>query len=216
MAWRMYPCPNCGRPWIVCRGSCRRRNEELDDYLTTFDKDEKIDVSFQCYTCECHYDQTPNGGVKLHECCEHDKTEHDHSKRSLLLTTNWEDVAALWCENLITIGNYKRACEEKNMKVIRNETMHHYIFTRLDNIEGCYSCLFLNGKMNEKQYQYFENIHHHILDYLKGCRWSVMYDDRLASVGIWSSVKLFDEYLKKTLESDFFKENDIRIENRSF
>lgn len=158
------------------------------------------DVSFQCYTCECHFD------------CQ----KHDHSKRSLLLTTNWEDVAALWCENLITIGKYKKACEMKDMKVIKNETMHHYILTRLDNIEGCYSCLFLNGKMKEEQYKYFENLHQTFIEYLKGLKKYDWIDGEITDHGIWSCTRLFDHYLKKTLESDFFKENDIRIENRSF
>ena len=33
MAWRMYPCPNCGRPWVVCGGRCRRKNEDLENYF---------------------------------------------------------------------------------------------------------------------------------------------------------------------------------------
>lgn len=177
-------CPFCGLPPELC--TCG----PFGPYQRPMPR---RDVSFQCYTCECHFD------------CQ----KHDHSRRSLLLTTDWQEVAALWCENLITIGKYKKACEMKDMKIIDNETMHNYILTRLENIEGCYTCLFLNGKMNEEQYRYFENLQYQLNQQLKG---------RYAPLGNgkWTNPRKFDEYLKKTFESDFFKENDIRIENRSF
>lgn len=46
MAWRMYPCPNCGRPWVVCGGRCRGRNEDFE-YL--MENSDKKDVSFECW-----------------------------------------------------------------------------------------------------------------------------------------------------------------------
>lgn len=55
MAWRMYPCPNCGRPWVVCGGRCRRRNEDLSNYLLENDE-RKFDISFQAYPIEVTYD----------------------------------------------------------------------------------------------------------------------------------------------------------------
>lgn len=189
----MYPCPYCGRPWVVCGGRCRGRNEELENYIKE-DDNKKFDVSFQCYTCECHFDKQPTH-------------EHEHNNRSLLLSNNWEDVAALWCKNLISIGKYKSACENKNNDIIKNDTIHDYILTRLENIEGCYSILFLNGKMDKKHFQFFEKIQNEIVE--------VLNDDEVNTF-YWTSVKLFNNYLTKTLESDFFKENNIRIENRSF
>lgn len=54
----MYPCPNCGRPWVYCKGSCRRRNEEFSEYI------EKFDVSFQAYPCELKFDPIPSRGPR--------------------------------------------------------------------------------------------------------------------------------------------------------
>lgn len=190
----MSRCPICHESIWNCR--CRRGQHDVSFDLWCVPEVKIEKKPDHATDCKCH--------------------EHQHNKRSLLLTTDWEDVAALWCENLITLGKYKKACEMKDMKVIKNKTMHDYILTRLDNIEGCYSCLFLNGKMNGKQYQYFENIQASMKDYLGNAKSSSMFDDQLANVGMWSSVKLFDQYLSQTLNSEFFKENDIRIENRSF
>ena len=191
MAYWLVRCPRCGRPWISC--NCGKRNEELKDY------ENKFDVSFQCYTCECFQE----------------KPKHGHTNRSLLLTRNWEDIAALWCENLITLGKYKKACEDKNLNIIKNSTMHDYIMTRLENIDGFYSCLFLNGKLNSFQYQYFEFLQDDMVKKLDSS-FDGHIEDEIPGIGPWSSAKLFDNYIKKTLESEFFKQNDIKIENQTF
>lgn len=200
-------CPKCGylNTYCICPKTCSKCGKN------TFDCKCYTSYGRRRFDMNCELWCIPE--VKIEKKPEH---EHDHSKRSLLLTTNWEDVAALWCENLITLGKYKKACELRDMKVIKNKTMHNYILTRLDNIEGCYSCLFLNGKMNEQQYKHFEFIQGSMKTYLKGRFGSSKFDDQFIGIGIWSSAKLFDNYLSQTLNSDFFKENDIRIENCTF
>lgn len=50
MAWRMYPCPNCGRPWVVCGGRCRRRNEEFLN-----EENDKIEMNIQLYAVPNFY-----------------------------------------------------------------------------------------------------------------------------------------------------------------
>ena len=139
-------------------------------------------------------------------------THHCHCKESLLVTRKWEDIAALLCEQLITLMKYCNACQVKEITIIKNSTMHDYILTRLDNIERCYSSLYLGGKLDIKGFEYFEGIQDVMVNTLEGTIGSSQWDDTMTSVGIWSSFKLFDWYIQSFLNSDFFKENDIRIE----
>lgn len=136
-------------------------------------------------------------------------TDHCHYKKKLLLTRNWEDVAALWCKQLITLMNYCNACQDKEISIIKNSTMHDYIMSRLENIEGCYSCLYLGGKLTSKQFEYFEGNQDLMLNILEKTVPSE-YND--CEFGVWGNPKLFDWYIQSFLNSDFFKENDIRIE----
>lgn len=139
-------------------------------------------------------------------------THHCHCKESLLVTRKWEDIAALLCEQLITLMKYREACKLQEMSIIKNSTMHDYILTRLDNIERCYSSLYLGGKLTGEEFGYFEGIQDLMLNTLEGTIGSSQWDDTLTTVGIWSSFKLFDWYIQSFLNSDFFKKNDIRIE----
>lgn len=136
-------------------------------------------------------------------------TEHSHCKKSFLFTKKWEDIAALLCEQLITLTKYAISCKVKELYIIKNSTMHDYIMTRLENIEGCYSSLYLGGKLNSKDFEYFEGIQDLMLNTLEGTIPNE-YDD--SDIGVWGSFKLFDWYIQSFLNSDFFKENDIRIE----
>lgn len=138
------------------------------------------------------------------------KREHQHNNKSFLLTTEWEDVVELWCENLITIGKYKKACEDGMKDIIQNETMHDFILTRFENIENCYSCLYLTGKLTKPQFEFYEKTQNYIVDRLTG-------DKMVTSqTPIWEDDGVFQNYLNYILNSQFFKENDIRIENRSW
>lgn len=141
---------------------------------------------------------------------------HCHCKESLLFTRKWEDIAALWCEQLITLMKYREACKLQELSIINNSTMHDYITTRIENIERCYSCLYINGKIDAKQFGFYEGTQDIMLATLYQKQPPVLpnqiWDDTLENVGIWSSFKLFDWYINAFLNSDFFKENDIRIE----
>jgi hypothetical protein len=134
---------------------------------------------------------------------------HCHCKESLLVTRKWEDIAALLCEQLITLMKYCNACQVKEITIIKNSTMHDYILTRLDNIERCYSSLYLGGKLDIKGFEYFEGIQDLMLNTLEKTIPNEYNDNEF---GVWGSFKLFDWYIQSFLKSDFFKENDIRIE----
>lgn len=134
---------------------------------------------------------------------------HCHCKESLLVTRKWEDIAALLCEQLITLMKYCNACKVKEITIIKNSTMHDYILTRLDNIERCYSSLYLGGKLEIKGFEYFEGIQDLMLNILEKTVPSE-YND--CEFGVWGNPELFDWYIQSFLKSDFFKENDIRIE----
>lgn len=157
---------------------------------------EKIDVSFQLWMVDQF---------------------HFHNKKSMLVTSKWEDVAYLLCENLITIIKYKDACKQNNEKITKNETMHDYILTRLENIEGAYSCLYINGKLTEEEFNYFERNQKTILFMLEGESKDVTVskDDKLKDFfqeTNWKDEIIFKDYIDTILNSKFFKDNDIRIE----
>ena len=136
--------------------------------------------------------------------------EHDHHKKNWLFTNKWEDVVYLWCQNLITIGKYKKACEEGKKEITQNETMHDYILTRFENIDGCYSSLYLGGKLTKSQFEFYEKTQTRIVDKLTG------EDGKGTTIPVWEDFELFDNYLKFMLNSQFFEENDIRIDNCTF
>lgn len=136
-------------------------------------------------------------------------THHCHCNKSFLFTKKWEDIAALLCEQLITLMKYCNACQVKEVSIIKNSTMHDYIMTRLENIEGCYSSLYLGGKLTGEQFGYFEGIQDLMLNILEG---TIPNEYKDSDFGAWGSFKLFDWYIQSFLNSDFFKENDIRIE----
>lgn len=48
MAWRMYPCPRCGRPWVCC--ICRKQNEDLLNK-----ENDKIEMNIQLYAIPNFY-----------------------------------------------------------------------------------------------------------------------------------------------------------------
>ena len=54
-----------------------------------------FDVSFDCYTCECHF---------------------NHWKPRLLMTSKWEDVVYLLCQNLISVMKYINAVLHEKWK----------------------------------------------------------------------------------------------------
>lgn len=183
----MYPCPNCGRPWVVCGGRCRRRNEELSDY----NEEGKIDISFDLWMVDKF---------------------HFHRNKSLMVTKNWEDVAALMCENLITIMKYKEACKQGNELITKNETMQDYILSRLENIQSAYSSLYIFGKLTTDEFNYFERNQKTILFMLTGEGDDI---DRLKDYfkeANWKDEIIFNDYIDTILNSTFFKNNDIRIE----
>lgn len=134
---------------------------------------------------------------------------HCHCKESLLVTRKWEDIAALLCEQLITLMKYCNACQVKEITIIKNSTMHDYILTRLDNIERCYSSLYLGGKLDIKGFEYFEGIQDLMINTLEK---TIPNEHNDSDFGPWGSFGLFDWYIQSFLKSDFFKENDIRIE----
>lgn len=192
----MYPCPNCGRPWVVCGGRCRRRNEELSEY----NENGKIDISFDLWMVD-KFNFNP---IKIHE--------HNHNKQTLMITKKWEDIAVLMCENLISIMKYANACIDKNEKITKNETMHDYILTRIENIERSYSCLYINKKMNEEEFNYFERNQKTILFMLTGEKDYTTKMDKNWIDKNWEDEIIFKDYIDTILNSDFFKNNDIRIE----
>lgn len=134
---------------------------------------------------------------------------HCHCNKSLLVTRKWEDIAALLCEQLITLMKYCNACKNEEISIIKNSTMHDYIMTRIENIEGCYSSLYLGGKLDSQGFEYFEGIQDLMLNTLEKTIPNE-YDD--SKYGVWGSFELFNWYIQSFLKSDFFKENDIRIE----
>lgn len=200
MAWRMYPCPNCGRPWVVCGGRCRRRNEDLTHLLENDER--KFDVSFQCYTCELHFDKD-TGAPKKNE-----ENGHEHTNRSLLFTTQWEEVVYLMCQNLITLMKYRDAIENKATEIIKNETLHDYILTRLENIENCWCSLFLSGKINIEEYKEFSREHETFLNLLNsGSTWG----NNEEQFTHWQNVGTFNKYIYWIENSPLFKNNDVKI-----
>ena len=130
----------------------------------------------------------------------------------LLVTRNWKDITLLLCENLITLIRYRDACKNKDLSIIKNKSIHEYIMTRIENIENCYSTLYLSNKIDYDQFETFEGVQDAMINTLEEVIGSSLYDDILDSYGIWSSFKLFDWYINTFLNSNFFKENDIRIE----
>lgn len=139
---------------------------------------------------------------------------HFHTKKSMLVTNKWEDVVHLLCENLITLIKYKDACKQNNKKITENETMHDYIMTRLENIEGAYSCLFINGKLTEEEFNYFERNQKAILFMLtkKDDKEEEEGENDVFSEVNWKDEIIFKDYIDTILNSPFFKNNDIRIE----
>ena len=135
-----------------------------------------------------------------------------HWNEKLLVTRNWKDITLLLCENLITLIRYRDACKAKDLSIIKNKSIHEYIMTRIENIENCYSTLYLSNKIDYDQFETFEGVQDAMVNTLEGVIGSSLYDDIIDSYGIWSSFKLFDWYINTFLNSNFFKENDIRIE----
>lgn len=137
---------------------------------------------------------------------------HFHKNQSLMITNKWEDVAAMMCQNLITIMKYKEACKQNDEKITKNETMHDYILTRIENIERSYSCLLLMEKINNEEFNYFERNQKAILFLLEGEGDDV---DKLKDYfkeQNWKDEHIFEDYINSILNSNFFKNNDIRIE----
>lgn len=134
---------------------------------------------------------------------------HFHNKKSFLVTKQWEDIAYLLCENLMTIMKYADACTDKKENITNNETMHDYIMTRLENIEGAYSCLYINGTMNEEDFNYFEKNQKAILFILEGedFKQDGLKDEIMAKN--WKDEVIFTDYIDTILKSDFFKRNNI-------
>lgn len=159
---------------------------------------EKIDISFDLWMVD-KFNFNP---VKTHE--------HNHEKRTLMITNKWEDIAALMCENLITIMKYANACIDKDEKITKNETMHNYILTRLENIEGAYSCLYINGKLKEEEFNYFERNQKTILTMLEVE--GTFVENQMFKEMNWKDELIFKDYIDSILNSTFFKNNDIRIE----
>lgn len=135
-----------------------------------------------------------------------------HWNEKLLMTRNWKDIAILLCENLIPLIRYRDACKTKDLSIIKNKSIHEYIMSRIENIDNCYSTLYLANKINNDEFETFEGIQDAMVNTLEGVIGSSLYDDIIDSYGIWSSFKLFDWYINTFLNSKFFKENEIRIE----
>ena len=134
-----------------------------------------------------------------------------HWNEKLLMTRNWKDIAILLCENLISLIRYRDACKTKDLSIIKNKSIHEYIMSRIENIDNCYSTLYLANKINNDEFETFEGIQDAMVNTLEGVIGSSLYDDIIDSYGIWSSFKLFDWYINTFLNSKFFKENEIRI-----
>ena len=135
-----------------------------------------------------------------------------HWNEKTLVTRNWKDITILLCENLITLIRYRDACKTKDLSIIKNKSIHEYIMTRIENVENCYSTLYLSNKIDNDQFETFEGVQDAMVNTLEGIIGSSVYDDIIDSYGIWSSFKLFNWYIQSFLNSDFFKENDIKIE----
>lgn len=129
----------------------------------------------------------------------------------LSMKINWEDVVILLCENLNPLIRYRDACKTKDLSIIKNKSIHEYIMSRIENIDNCYSELYLANKIDNDEFETFEGIQDAMVNTLEGVIGSSLYDDIIDSYGIWSSFKLFDWYINTFLNSKFFKKNYIRI-----
>lgn len=173
-------CIRCGKPFSCCR--CRMG----DPYKETFD------VSFQCYTCELHFDKD-TGAFKNNE-----ENGHTHNNHSTLFTTKlFEEVLYIMCQNLISLMKYRDAVENKSTEITGNETIHDYILSRLENIENCWCSLFLNGKISVEEYKEFSCEHETLLT--------------LLNIGNWENVGYFNKYIEWIKNSPLFKNNDVKI-----
>ena len=137
------------------------------------------------------------------------ENEHSHCKNNWLFARRWENIASLLCSQLIAIMKYCNACKNKEISIIKNSTLHDYIMTRLENIERCYSSLYLGGKLTNEEFGYYEGIQDLMINTLEG---TIPNQYKDSDIGVWGSFKLFDWYIQSFLNSDFFKKNDIRIE----
>ena len=181
-------CSKCGQPTYYCK--C---------YSIYKQKEDSFDVSFQCYTCKLYFDKD-NGTLKNNE-----EKEHDHTKCSTFMTTLWEEVVYIMCQNLITLMKYRDAIESKANEITCNETFHDYILTRLENIENCWCSLFLNGKIDVEEYKDFSCEHEMFL--------SLLNEDNKDKDGqvSWRNLGYFNNYIDWIKNSPLFKNNDIKI-----
>lgn len=191
MPYYEVSCDWCGYVNTGGRRYCARCGSELCMYVLKNKDERKFNVSFQCYTCELHFDKKENG--------------HEHTNRSMMFTTKWEDVVYLMCQNLITLMKYRDAIENNATEITQNETLHDYILTRLENIENCWCSLFLSGKINVEEYKDFSREHEMFLNLLNDGN-----KDKDGPVN-WRNLGYFNKYIEWITNSPLFKNNDVKV-----
>lgn len=99
MAWRMYPCPNCGRPWVVCGGRCRSGRNE--DFLN--EEKDKIEMNIQMYAVPNFYifssedpDVIPKSIEKINEVMKELREIYWDFMEDAGVTLNYESSSKGW------------------------------------------------------------------------------------------------------------------------
>ena len=160
MAWRMYPCPNCGRPWVVCGGRCRKRNDELENYLK--EKDEKIDVSFQCYTIQTHFDYDPSKDEKLVEISDKENENPNiigYKETWIPFLGNEKELLNKAKKDIQFLGKYKTWLLNQNLDEFKkeeeqkHEALEDYCISRMMNIHNILIPFYINNEINNELFK---------------------------------------------------------------
>ena len=166
-------CARCGKPITQCE-------------CWTGPIMNHFDVSFDCYTCECHFDN---------------QQEPQPARPRLLLTSNSEDICYFMEQSLIPVIQFKDCLKNKEKDVVNDNNMLEFILSRLETIENCWAALWLNKKIQSMEYLEFQDQQDIILEHLNSKHTINSLKDNL----FWIDLKKFEDYIEFLLKSSPLK-----------
>lgn len=197
----MYPCPNCGRPWVVCGGRCRSRNEDLENYIK--ENDEKVDVSFQCYAVPkmiyIFNGEDPN---------------------------RWEKLVGLVNEQLRIIRDIywdfeeeAQTTDDENIVVNKSNTIAlQHVAWHVDAIHQLLAPSFVNNDIDMKNYNNFIDEMENWLKWLKKVsttgNFTFSINEFLTHMEIfYKSIEACFPHIKKEKQDEAFEKEKLKLES---
>lgn len=186
MAWRMYPCPNCGRPWMYC--TCRKQNEDLLN-----EENDKIEMNIQCYAVPEFYIYSSNDPTVIPKAIEKINNVLKEFKEIY-----WDFVEDIGIElNIETIGKGWH----KLLKMDEERRKAFYYASHLNqHLHDIMAPLFIIDKFDKDDYSKYMDVYENAKDYFNMMKTSKEVDQFYIDV-YFDTIKALYDAVSKCFEN---------------